>query len=137
MDIAVGIQLGITAQLGFHPGSQLQRIKWLYYIVICPCSQSQNLIQIRRLGTQHNNGNIVGFPDLLAHLQTIHPRHHNVQKDQMNVLLIQNYQPVLGVGRLKYFISIADQIDLHQIRDLLLIINYQNISLCHIGFLLV
>ena len=50
----------------------------------------------------------------------------------MDVLLLQKLQTVLGVGCLKYFISVADQIDLYQIRDLLLVVYYQNIGLSHI-----
>ena len=44
---ALGVQLGIAAQLGFHPGCQFQRIKRLHHIVIRSGSQSQSFIQIR------------------------------------------------------------------------------------------
>ena len=47
----------------------------------------------------------------------------------MDLLLVQDIQPCLGVVRLKYSIPVADQIDLHQVGNLFLVINYQNADL--------
>ena len=49
----------------------------------------------------------------------------------MDLLLIQDLQPLFRVICLKYFISITDQIDLYKVRDLFLIIHYQDIDLFH------
>ena len=49
----------------------------------------------------------------------------------MDILLIQDLQPLFRVICLKYLISIADQIDLYKVRDLFFIIHYQDIDLLH------
>ena len=65
MDIAVGIQLGITAQLGFHPRHQLQRVERLGYVVVGPDVEPQNLVGVLGFGGQDDDGDAAG----LAHLQ--------------------------------------------------------------------
>ena len=121
---ALGIQLGVAAQLGFHAGRQLQRVKRLHHIVVRSCSKSQNLIQIRRFRAQHDDGDIVGLPDLTAHLKAVHARHHNVQQHQMDIFFFQNFQALSGVLRLKHPVTVADQINLHQLGNLLLIVDH-------------
>ena len=46
------------------------------------------------------------------------PGHHDIQEHQVDLLLFQDLQSVQGIVGLKYFISVADQVDLHQVRDL-------------------
>ena len=105
------------------------------HIVISSGSKSQNLVEIRGLRAQHDDRNVVRLTDLLAHLKSVHPRHHDVQKAELNVLLVEDLQSLLCIVCLKYLIPVADQINLHEIRDLLLIVHYQNASLCHFFFL--
>ena len=117
--------------MGFDPGGQLQGIKRLHHIIVRPCSQSQYLIQIRGLGAEHDDGNIIGLPDLLAHLKSVHSRHHDIQKHQMDVLLCKDLQSLGSIFRLKHFIAIADKINFNQIRNLFFIIYNQDINIGH------
>ena len=41
---AVGIRLGIAAQMGFDPGRQFQRVKRFRHVVVGSRSQSHNLV---------------------------------------------------------------------------------------------
>ena len=54
----------------------------------------------------------------------------------MDILLVQDAKSHLCIFCFKYFISIADQIDLDQVCDLFFIIYYQNIDIGHLLVLL-
>ena len=49
----------------------------------------------------------------------------------MDLLLFQDLQSLFRIVCLKYFISIADQVDLHKVRDLFLIIHNKDCDLFH------
>ena len=51
----------------------------------------------------------------------------------MDLLLLQDFQTLGGVLRLEYLISVTDQINFNQVRNLFLIIHNQNVNIGH-GF---
>lgn len=65
----------------------LQDIKWLCDIVVRSIFQSQYLIHIIALGSQHNNRHIGKIPDMLAYFKTIHLRKHDIQQNHVKFIL--------------------------------------------------
>ena len=85
-------QLEIAAQLGLHPGQNLHRVKRLCNIVVRPHIQAQNLVRVLRLGGEQDHRHIGLLPQPGHGGNAVQLGHHNVQQDQVNVLLLQQGQ---------------------------------------------
>ena len=111
---------------GLDAGLHLQYIERLGDIVICTVFQPQDLIHVFTLGSQHNDGNLGKFTDLLAHFKTCHLWKHNIQQDHVIAVLPGLLQRFLPVICTVHFHIILLQTETDSLYDQLLIINNQN-----------
>ena len=115
----------VTLHLGLHPRQKLQRMERFCQIIVGPCSESHDLIHILRLGRQNQNRNIAGLANRAAHLKSVDARHHNIKDQHPDLRMFRQHgKTLLAIRSLQYFISVVDQINLHQIRDFFIIIHY-------------
>ena len=89
-----GAPAGEESGIAFAPGMAL--LTWTKH-PICAIFQSQNLIHVFSLGSEHDNRNTGKFSDLLTHFQTRHLWQHNIQKDHIIFLCSGFFQSFLSV----------------------------------------
>ena len=118
----------ISGQMRLHPCHQLTGAEGLCHIIICAQTQSANLVDVILSGRNHEDGHILCLSDLTAHLETIHPWQHQVQYDQIHIILQSHLQPF--ISRIADFhLKIGQlQIILLQISNCLLVFNNQNLA---------
>ena len=92
-----GIVLLVPPQLGLDPGHQLQGLKGLGHIVVRPQGEAGDLVHALPFGRQHNNGEGMGLPDLLAELEAVQIRQHHVQNGQIQWFVCRKVQRAGGV----------------------------------------
>ncbi len=75
------------AQYGFHPRQQFTNGKWLGDVVVGAQFKSHHLVDFLSAGSKHDDRNRGPLRlELLAHVQPAHPRHHDVQDDEVGGL---------------------------------------------------
>ncbi len=68
-----------ASKLGFDSGYQLERVKGLGNIVVCPQGETHNFIHVLNLSGEHYNRKQVLFTNFLTERKAAHVRQHNVQ----------------------------------------------------------
>ena len=114
----------VPAQLGLHPGHQLQRQEGLGYIVVRAHGKAGNLVRLLPLGRQHDDGVVVALPDPAADVQAACPGQHDVQDSKVWPLL---FHDVHGLGPVIAFddlVALVLQVQGHQVRNLLLVVRH-------------
>ena len=101
-----------------------QNIERFCDIVICTVIQSQNLIHIFTFCSQHNDRNIGKFPDLLAYLQSVHLRKHQIQKDDVIFICLCFLDCFLAVVCTVNLHAILLQIETDSFYDQFLVIHH-------------
>ena len=84
----------------------LQNVEWLGDIVIGPVLQPHNLVHVLTFCRQHNDRDIGKFPYLLADLQAVHFRKHEIQ--QHNVIIV-------GADHLQSLFSVIGTVNLEPV----------------------
>ena len=74
---------GVPPELGLDPGHQLQRIEGLGEVVVRPQGQPHDLVHVLHPGSEHQDGEQVRLPDLLAQSEAVHIREHHIQDGQV------------------------------------------------------
>ncbi len=126
------IALAGAAKDRFHSGHQGLRGKRLGHIFIYPQVKALQLIPLIGLGGEHDDGHLGISAHLFADLPSVHFRHHNVQNDQSDILLLEeDIQSLRAVGSLHYLEIALYQKVPYQLAHSALIINYQYFQLLH------
>ena len=107
---------------------KLQRAERLRDIVVRPVIESHDLVRILALRGQDNDrdAQVHGLADLQNRRHAVHPRHHKVYDQQMDLLPVQDLNRLIPVVRFQNTISLLGQIDLDRVRDLLLVIAHKD-----------
>ena len=116
----------ITLHMRLHTCNQLTWAERLGHIIIRAKTQSPDLIDIILLGRNHNDRRILLLTDLPADIKAIHLRKHQIQDDQIKLLLHSTYKPRITTVLDLHFKTRKLQIILLQIRDRFLILYDQN-----------
>ena len=90
--LAVSDQTVVPCQMRFHARNQLTWGKRLCHIVIRTKAQSADFINIILLCRNHDNRNILLFTHFAADLKAIHLRQHQIQDQQIKILLDRPYK---------------------------------------------
>ncbi|HOE12949.1 MAG TPA: hypothetical protein PLQ35_13340 [bacterium] len=112
----LALELG-DSQLRPDSRQQLLEIEWFGNIVIGPFGKRINLVCYLGSSRHHNyrqKAFFSDFPNAFQNLQTAHPRHHQVQQNQVGGRFfhhINRFGSALGAGR---FISFLRQPSQHQ-----------------------
>ena len=85
--LAVSDQTVVPCQMRFHARNQLTRRKWLRHIIIRTKTESADFVDIILLCRNHDNRNIFLLTHLTADLKAIHLRQHQIQDQQIEILL--------------------------------------------------
>ena len=72
-----------AAEHPFHTGHQLKHAERLGQVVVGAEFKTQHAVEFSGLGRQHQDGRIPRARAAAADLQTIHPRQHEVENDQL------------------------------------------------------
>ena len=122
-----GTQLGIAAQLAADSRQHLHGNKGLGDVIIGTYVQAQHLILCLRLGSQKNNGGIGQLPDLGGGGNAVHDRHHNIQQNQVDIMLFYDFQGFRTGESFKKLVPLRCQIDFQRIHNIRLVITDQNV----------
>ena len=79
-------------------GVRYSRIIFLFTIAIM-ANQTDDLVDILRFGTYHDDRNVVRLPDAAAHRNTVHIRHHHIEQHQVDFFLLQNAESLFCTVR--------------------------------------
>ena len=75
----------ILRELRLHLRDQDAGGEWFLDIVIGAKAQPPDLVDVRPFRRDHHDRNVQLVPELPADLETVHPRQHDIQKDQVIV----------------------------------------------------
>ena len=115
---------GHPADVGLHPGHQLPDGEGFCDIVVRPQLQAQHLVLLLLPGGEHENGGGgAGLPDFFAHLKAAQPGQHQVQQNEVRVLLQGQLQAGGAVQGLQGVVPFPHQIEGQDIHNVLLILN--------------
>ncbi len=88
----------IAAEDGADAGQELQVAERLGDVVVGAHLQAAHLVHLSGAGGKHDDGNVGKAPDLLAQLEAIDIGKHDVEQDEVRLLLLDEAQPCLAVG---------------------------------------
>ena len=113
----------ISPEMGVHSGQQLHRRKRLCNIIIGSHIQSHDFVHFLRFGRQKDYRKVIMLPEPDDHCHSVHPRHHDINNCQMDLLPLKYLKSFHSVGRLKYAVSLSAQENLNSFPDFLVILN--------------
>ena len=125
---------GGTAQHGLDAGRDLLGVKGLDDVVIRAQFKAKHLVIGLTLCGQHNDGGVVLAADFAAGLPAVHHRHHNVQQHQIRVQLVKLRQRRRAVVNHRHIVAFLYQIQAEQFADIFIVIDDQNLLVCHLVF---
>ena len=112
------------------PGQQLLHLEGLDNIVVRSHLQAGHLVDGLALGGEHDDGGLVGLPDLGADGPAVHHREHDIQKDQVGAEGAVQLQGLAAVAGHHGLIAFLLQVEVHQLGDVGLILYDEHFS-CH------
>ncbi len=116
----------VSAQLAFHPGRQLLRVKRFRHIIVRSHGESQNLVRILRLCTQHNDRQIFPLSDLHHGGQSVKLWHHHIHDDKLYLRLRQDPQRLHAVVGLYHTVPFLFQQEGDCLYDLSVVVHHQH-----------
>ena len=121
-------QHGIAPELGPHPGQHLHGVEGLCDIVVGTHVEAVDLVGALTFGGQQDDGDVGGLPQLGGDGDAVHLRHHDVQQDQLNVVVFDGFQGLLSrIGLKEAVILLRGQINFKSSDDVPVIIADQNV----------
>src|SRR4051812_28094473 len=100
-----------AAQLGPHAGDQLDRLERLGHVVVGAGLQPLDDVDRVALGGQHHDRHGRLLADVLADLQAVAARQHQVQQDDVGARLLEDADRPVAVGHEGRFVAFAPQHD--------------------------
>ena len=127
--LALGLGIGVhAAQQRAGAGHQLAGAEGLHQVVVGAQLQADDAIFHLALRRQHDDRHIGGVADDAADALARHPGQHEVEDDQIEMMLLELFQGVLAVADGGHPVVLALQIGRHRIADGLLVFNQKNAS---------
>ena len=121
------IILTCTSQNCLHSCNKDFRTEWFGDVFIYPQIKSKKLISLITSCSQHNDRNFWVLANLTANFPSIHLRHHDVQNDQCDVLLlIKDIHGFFTITGFQYLEILLCQEILYQLSHAALIIHHQD-----------
>jgi hypothetical protein len=107
-------------------------MKRLCYIIIAARHKPLYNIHILCLCRHKNNRHFRSLSDFHTCRYPVHPRHHNIQKNQRNMILRQHLKRPLCIVALYKPIPFTFQVNPQQVPDVFIIIYNKNIFILHL-----
>ena len=120
-----------AAQDRFHPDGQLAQAERLREVVVGADGEPGHLVGLLGPGGQHQDGRPAVALDLLADLEPVHPRQHQVQDDQIGMVLGVRRDRLGAVGGGDDAVSLGLEPGPHRFRDRLLVVDDEDRLLAH------
>ena len=103
------------------PGHDLLHLKGLDDVVIRPHLQAADLILQFPLGGHHDNGRLIGLPDLPTDPPAVQHRQHNIQQHQVRPEVVEQGDPQAAVPGHLGLKPLLLQVELEQLGDIAVI----------------
>ena len=94
--------------------------------------EAEDLVDLLGLGGEHDDRDGVAGADPPADLQPVHPGHHHVEHDEVEVALVEARQRLTAVGGGRHLVAVLAQREAQQRLDRLLVVGQQD-SGCAFG----
>ena len=115
---ALRLRLGMhAAQKGAYASNQFARAEGLDKIVVCTQFEADNAVFHFTFGGEHDDGRVGVVADNAAYTLTGNTREHQVEYNQIEVMLGKLFQSLLAVTHGSYPIALAFEICRHRIAD--------------------
>ncbi len=126
-----GLLHGGAADVGLDPGQQLPHGEGLGDIVVRAQLQAQDLVGLLLPGGEHQNGGGAALlPDGSADVKAIALGQHQVQQNQIGVLLQRQLEPGLAVVGLQGVVALPGKVEHQNVHNILFILDDQD-TLAH------
>ena len=116
------------AQHRVDPGDELLHLKGLDDVVIRSHFQALDAVKNFALGRQHDDGNLGGLPDLGTDRPAVHHRQHDIQQNQIRLLLLELLDGLSAVSGDADIKSLFYQIHVDELGDIAVILHHQDIA---------
>ena len=117
----------ILPQICIYSGHQFCRVKWFRNIIICSNPQTPDLIYRFCPRSDHKNGDIHSVPNFTADLISIFSRKHQIQQNQIKMLLFNHPFHFRSFRKNSCFKSCRLQIRLFNHTDIRIILYNQDL----------
>ena len=112
-----------TAKLGLDPSHDLQRVEGLGDIVVRADGKAHDLVGVRDLCRQHNDGKIIAFPDFLADMETVDIGKHDVENRKIRQRFLKAGQGICPIIKFVNRVAVVFQINIEKVGDLFFVID--------------
>ena len=114
-------------QRGLHARAELAHRERLGDVVVGPELEAEHLVDLLRLGREHDDRHGRALrAQPLADLEPVDPRQHQVEHDEVELLLGEARERLAAVGRLHDLVAVALQREREQRLDRLLVVDQQD-----------
>ena len=107
------------------PALDLQRVKGLGHVIVRPVIQAQDLVHVISARREHDDRHFREFADLLQDLEAGQLREHDIEQDDIKLLLADLGHRLLAVIGAVDFISLLHEAESEPLDDHSLIIHDQ------------
>ena len=106
-----------------HPAAELAHRERLGDVVVGAELEAEHLVDLLGPRGEHDDRDRAARPDLAAHLEAVHPREHQVEHDQVEVVLAQAVERLLAVEGGHHVVALLAQRIGEQRLDRLLVVH--------------
>jgi hypothetical protein len=89
--------------------------------------QAQHLVLSLGLGGEQDDGGIGDVPDPGGGGDAVHDGHHDVQQNQVDIIVLHHFQGFLAGKGFKQIVALGGKVDLQGVDDIRLVITDQNV----------
>ena len=105
-------------------GLQLQNVEGLGHIVVRAAGKAHQLVGILAAGRQHDDGHVGKLPDLHAGLGARQHRHHQIENNQVEILLLRQLHGGFAIVGGSDLIALVGQIERNALYQQLLVVHH-------------
>src|SRR6266851_4771500 len=116
----------VTAQHGANSGDQLVEGEWLGHVVIGTQVEGGHLVDNIVAGGQHDDGNVLGEPQLPAHLEPVRSWQADVEQDDVGTMPGRGRQPGGAIHRSHHLEPLERQATLQEWEDFRIVVDQQH-----------
>ena len=118
----IGFGRLIASENGFYPCNQFFGIKGLHDVIICTQLQSQHLVEDFAFGGEHDDWHVIFCTDFPADLISINARKHQIQENQVWIVLIKGNQSLLAVIHNAGVVTLLREVQGYQFCNIVIIV---------------
>jgi hypothetical protein len=117
---------GSAAQRRSHAAAELANRERLRDVIVGAELETQHLVDLVVARSQHDDRDVATSPQLLADLEAVHLRQHEVEDDEIDSVLIEPAKRLLPIVRLDHAVPVALERIRQQLLDGLLVVHEED-----------